>query len=136
MANIVQSKFSAFLLAFLMATISFSASISSWDFEVLESKSSMQTISSNSTVNLSIGHATTIPTSLTGNLSSGTYEVNSEIEGMHFTSESIDSQGKVALGQDFICAIFADGNLKCWGDNQYGQLGIGSLEDQTYSTNS
>ena len=98
MAGSNNGKAFAVLLAFLMATISFSASISSWDFEVLESKSSMQTISSNSTINIPIGHATTIPTSLTGNSSSGTYQVNSEIEGMRFTSESIDGKGKFAMG--------------------------------------
>ena len=32
----------------------------------------------------------------------------------------------VSLGEHFTCAILDDSSLKCWGYNQYGQLGIGT----------
>lgn len=32
----------------------------------------------------------------------------------------------MALGAKHTCALFGDGRIKCWGDNTYGQLGIGS----------
>ncbi len=31
----------------------------------------------------------------------------------------------IAGGESHMCAIFADGGTKCWGNNQYGQLGLG-----------
>ncbi|MCL4559160.1 MAG: RCC1 repeat-containing protein [Chloroflexi bacterium] len=34
----------------------------------------------------------------------------------------------VATGQIFTCALMADGGVKCWGDNQYGELGNGSWD--------
>ncbi len=37
----------------------------------------------------------------------------------------------IALGGLFTCAIEAGGGVKCWGDNRYGQLGIGRPLDQT-----
>lgn len=33
---------------------------------------------------------------------------------------------KLALGDYFSCALFNDGDVKCWGENQYGQLGQGN----------
>jgi alpha-tubulin suppressor-like RCC1 family protein len=33
----------------------------------------------------------------------------------------------VQLGNDFACALIDDGSVRCWGNNSYGQLGVGSL---------
>lgn len=30
-----------------------------------------------------------------------------------------------------VCALISDGTIKCWGDNVYGQLGIGNTDDQS-----
>ena len=32
----------------------------------------------------------------------------------------------VSAGYDYTCAVLNDGSLKCWGANNYGQLGLGS----------
>ncbi|MDA8690602.1 putative Ig domain-containing protein, partial [Euryarchaeota archaeon] len=37
----------------------------------------------------------------------------------------------VSLGDEHPCAVLDDGSLKCWGNNNYGQLGIGSTTQQT-----
>lgn len=33
---------------------------------------------------------------------------------------------QIALGEAHSCALLADNTIKCWGDNSYGQLGLGS----------
>ncbi len=37
----------------------------------------------------------------------------------------------IALGSYHTCAIEAGGEVKCWGSNGIGQLGIGITSDQT-----
>ncbi len=36
----------------------------------------------------------------------------------------------LAMGYQHVCALFSGGELRCWGDNSYGQLGRGDTEDQ------
>ena len=33
----------------------------------------------------------------------------------------------ITAGARHVCVLLDDGNIKCWGDNSYGQLGIGSI---------
>ena len=130
MAQGHRGKVRAFLLAFLMATISMSASLPSWEFSTLEEKSAFQTYSTNSTVDLTLGHGITIPTNLVGNASTGTYEFESELEKMHFATDSVDAEGKFGIGYRYFCLVVNTGELKCSGVNYYGQLGIGSTDTQ------
>ena len=32
----------------------------------------------------------------------------------------------LSVGKEFACAAFHDGSVRCWGHNNYGQLGVGS----------
>ena len=46
---------------------------------------------------------------------------SSEIILRPFSSDSTISQ--LALGENHACAVFNKGNIRCWGDSSYGQLG-------------
>ena len=36
----------------------------------------------------------------------------------------------IAVGHDHSCALLANGSLRCWGDNFFGQLGDGTFTDR------
>jgi alpha-tubulin suppressor-like RCC1 family protein len=36
----------------------------------------------------------------------------------------------IAAGDIHNCALFTDGTVKCWGDNRYGQLGLGDISNR------
>jgi alpha-tubulin suppressor-like RCC1 family protein len=38
---------------------------------------------------------------------------------------------RVAVGGSHACALLDDGHVKCWGDNQRGQLGLGDTNERT-----
>ncbi len=54
---------------------------------------------------------------------------------MPFPPLSGNSAIAIALGESHTCAIVTGGALKCWGRNDYGQLGIWSTSTQYYPQN-
>lgn len=42
------------------------------------------------------------------------------------TSGDVGTVISIASGMAHTCALFSGGTIKCWGDNTYGQLGVGS----------
>ncbi|MCB1017083.1 MAG: carboxypeptidase regulatory-like domain-containing protein [Acidimicrobiales bacterium] len=36
----------------------------------------------------------------------------------------------ISAGADFTCALLDDGSVKCWGENRFGQLGLGDTDDR------
>ena len=40
----------------------------------------------------------------------------------------------IALGSQHSCAAFEDGSVYCWGDNTYGQLGLGDWDNRSSPT--
>ncbi len=66
---------------------------------------------------------------LNGQLGSGAPSVTPQITPVSVTGlagKAID----LAAGSWHTCALLADGRVQCWGANNTGQLGIGSLHDQ------
>ena len=49
-----------------------------------------------------------------------------------FQEGSIFTNSTIATGYQHACAIVENGSIFCWGDNSYGQLGIGSRIGQDY----
>jgi alpha-tubulin suppressor-like RCC1 family protein len=47
---------------------------------------------------------------------------------------SLNAVRQVAAGYAHTCAVRVDGTLYCWGDNNYGQLGIGNTTNQSLPT--
>ena len=49
-----------------------------------------------------------------------------------FQEGSIFTNSTIATGYQHACAVVENGSIFCWGDNSYGQLGIGSTDNQDY----
>ena len=44
------------------------------------------------------------------------------------------AQRSVSAGASHTCAVLDDDSLKCWGDNERGQLGVGDQTDRFVPT--
>jgi len=90
---------------------------------------------------------TTLSYSITGLIKGTTYtfKIEARLAGSSFTTQGpsvtvvtesnwnpvMQGAGKVAAGVGHTLMIDADGNVWAWGANEFGQLGIGSSDDQT-----
>ena len=61
-----------------------------------------------------------------GQLGNGTTNSNSNFNLT--TVIDIDNAVDISLGREHACALLDDKTVKCWGNNQYGQLGNGNFE--------
>jgi len=43
-------------------------------------------------------------------------------------TERLDRVAQIGAGHEFLCALVGDGGLRCWGNNERGQLGDGGAE--------
>ena len=63
-------------------------------------------------------------------------ETNEVLETGGSGSSFAYANNKVANGADHSCAILDNGDLKCWGSDQYGQLGDGGTNTDTNAPSS
>ena len=63
-----------------------------------------------------------------GQLGDGTY---SGARTTPVDVSGITTATSIALGMDNSCAVLTGGTMKCWGRNEYGQLGDGTTTDRT-----
>ena len=61
----------------------------------------------------------------TNNLGDGSDEMGDYLSAIDVNGNVVE----IAVGKNHSCALLDDGSVKCWGDNQYGQLGIDSIAD-------
>lgn len=50
-----------------------------------------------------------------------------------FDTSACKNVVSVGAGTHHTCAVMTDGTTRCWGKNDYGQLGIGSMGDEYYT---
>jgi len=51
--------------------------------------------------------------------------------GMFWKGSAALTQRKIAVGRFFSCAVISDGTAKCWGGNNFGQLGDGTTTQRS-----
>jgi alpha-tubulin suppressor-like RCC1 family protein len=59
-----------------------------------------------------------------GQLGNGTFNTSS----LSVPVVGLSGVTSIAMGDEFACALLSDGTVECWGQNSFGQLGIGSTE--------
>jgi alpha-tubulin suppressor-like RCC1 family protein len=50
----------------------------------------------------------------------------SDVSSSPIVIAGISSATQVSVGDTHVCAILTGGQVKCWGDNSYGQFGNGT----------
>ena len=50
------------------------------------------------------------------------------------TPSNVLSAVAIAVGNDHACALTSAGGVKCWGANEYGELGIGTTDHTSHPT--
>jgi len=68
-----------------------------------------------------------------GACGNGIHDDNGSVSWVPGTALSVTNEPgvtvkEVAAGNDRTCVILSNGGIKCWGNNQWGQLGYGNLE--------
>jgi hypothetical protein len=58
----------------------------------------------------------------------GDYRENGSASKVSVPVSGLSNVVQIAAGMDHFCALLKGGGIKCWGDNQHGQLGGGSTE--------
>ncbi len=66
-----------------------------------------------------------VPITITPNVGSTVGGSNVTLSGTRFTPQPRVIQ--TSVGANHSCALLSSGNVKCWGANYYGQLGVGSF---------
>ena len=79
-----------------------------------------------------LGNGTTNP-SLTPTAVKALTVVMSRTGGSEFVFSPITRAINITTGRRHSCALFANGGVSCWGDNTFGQVGIGSTLSQVTS---
>ncbi len=79
-----------------------------------------------------------IPSPLPGSLDAGLYAstwiVDFDIGSFGVRYEGTASTALAAAGSSHACALETDGSVRCWGGNEWGQLGDGTLLGRTQPT--
>jgi alpha-tubulin suppressor-like RCC1 family protein len=67
----------------------------------------------------------------TNSIGDGSNEMGSKLVAVNLGTSYAT---KLSGGLEFTCAILATGQVKCWGDNTYGQLGVDGVHGSTSGT--
>ncbi|MEK9702546.1 MAG: hypothetical protein VW829_11025, partial [Deltaproteobacteria bacterium] len=108
-------------------------SLSGLSFDNLTENSSLQTFSAELT-NFSdnvVGQLTFTVTDNDSLQSSLNYFLREGLFPITASLVLFSERKLLTSGQDFSCAVLANGSVRCWGRNDYGQLGNGNLDNAT-----
>ncbi len=63
----------------------------------------------------------------------GQLGIDSDDEYLPYASEVEDGHNfvEIAAGARHVCAVESDGSVWCWGDNSFGQLGLGNGDSES-----
>jgi len=96
---------------------------------VFGSATQVSTSGFHSCVRTSSGQARCVGSNLKGQLGNGT--TTASFTPVDVTGLGVGTVSQVAAGDSHSCAVLKDGTVRCWGSNQYGQLGDGTKIDHS-----